>query len=274
MKKVLLFTMIVVLLLSLWGCAIEKDPGVEVYRNEQYAVKEYNGERYLDFYDDSYRVAAGAINQSGELKDGYTISFQSVKEMKDCIELGKFSEADLIAMQSFVKASNGKVAVCDTGELYDVKLPEDTELSRIGWFGAFYTFVAENGSAKIRIHLVSKEERDEYIEKKDVESNSNLKVISKEVNPFTGETVIEYDNLTFNYRSKIVQYTVTTDGNTITFLDKYDYEKSETLPWGISFWGENAGGYFYGTISGFEEMPSREWLASIAVVPYVETATE
>ena len=273
MKKVLSFTMIVFLLLSVWGCAIGKDPGVELYRNEQFAVKEYNGERYLDFYDDSYRIAAGATNQTGGLQEGNTISFQTLKEMKDCIELGKFSEKDMITMQSFRKASNGKVLVCDTDKLFNVKLPENTNVKKIGWFGAFYIFVAENNSTTIRVNLVSKEERDEYIEKKNVESNSNLTVVSKEVDPVTGETVIEYDNHAFGYRSRTVQYTLTTDGGTVTFLEKYDYDKSETLPWGISFWGENAGGYFYGTISGFEEMPSREWLTAIAVVPYSENET-
>ena len=222
----------------------------------------------MDFHDDTYRAVADAINQSGSLEQGYTISFQSVKEMKDCLELGKFSETDLIAMQSYKKASNGKVMVCNTDKLFDVRLPEDSELKMIGWFGAFYTFVAENNSSTIRVHLVSKEERDEYIEKKNVESNSNLAVVSKEVDPVSGETIIVYDNLAFGYRSRMVQYMLTTDGGSITFLEKYDYDKSETLPWGISFWGENAGGYFYGTISGFEEMPSREWLAAIAVVPY------
>lgn len=265
--------MVTVLLLSLLGCSTNADPGIEIYSNEQFSVKEHNGERYLDFHDDSYQIAADAIGHGEALEEGSVVTFKSVKEMKECIEQGKFSKEDLVLVQTYAKASNGKVAVCDTKNLYDVKLPEDTILRMIGWFGTNYTFVADTDSTTTRIHLVSKEERDKYIASKDVEANSNLEIVSKEVD-LDGTTTIVYDNLTFNYRSRIVRYTVTVNGNAVTFLEKYDYGRSETIPWGISFWGEGNGAYFYGTISGFEEVPSREWLTSFAVVPYVETVTE
>jgi hypothetical protein len=269
MKKALSLTIIVIFLLSVCGCGIEMDPGVEILWNEQFAVKELNGERYLDFHNDSYRVAANAISQSSGLKEGYKITFKSIKEMKECIEQGKFTEDDLLGMQTFAKASNGKVSVCNTNALYDLKLPADTSLKEISWKGANYTFLAEKGLVAIGVKMVSKEVRDNYIASWDVESNSNLKVVSKEVESDSTTTIV-YDNLAFNYRSRIVLYTATVEGSVITYMEHYDYEKSKDLPWGISFWGENAGGYFYGTISGFEEIPSRDWLTSIAVVPYTE----
>ena len=272
MKKSLLFLITLILLVSLCGCANVKDPGVEIYRNEQFAVKEHNGEQYLDFHNDSYRIAADATSQN-ELISGHSISFSSVKEMKDCIELGKFTEEDLIAMQKYVKASNGKVAICNTKNLYDLKMPENTSLTKINWYGATYTFIAEKGPVKIKVQLVSKEHWDKYIASWDVENNSNLEIVSKEVDP-NGATTIVYDNLSFNYRSKIVRYTATINGNTITYMENYDYERSETLPWGMTFWGESNGAYFYGTVSDFDETPSREWLTSFTVVPYVETVTE
>ena len=60
----------------------------------------------------------------------------------------------------------------------------------------------------------------------------------------------------------------------MTIQELYFLIESETIPKHVSFWGSINGTYFTGSVGGFTERPSYEWVTSFGLTPYVETETE
>ena len=268
MKK-LLCILLAILLLALSGCA-----GSEVLSNEQYAIREKDDVYYLDFHDNSYAKEAASIDKNGSAIGGYNIYFSSIAEMQDCIKNGKFSKEDLVGMQAYEKADNGKVAVCNVNKLYDVVLPEGFSLKQISWKGLSYMFQLYycneyHGSLRIGNQIDYQNEIAFSTPNFDNGSTLLLSSVDKDRN---GE-ILEFITPTGTHM-KYIRYSYVLNGMTVTAQEEYNLDESEETPSWIAYWGEGNGVYFTGILGGFTERPSYEWVTSFGLKPYAETETE
>ena len=271
MKK-FVCVLLVILLLALSGCASS-----EVLSNEQYVIREKDDVYYLDFHDNSYAKEAASIDKNGSAIGGYNIYFSTVAEMQDCIKNGKFSKEDLVGMQAYEKAENGKVAVCNVNKLYDVVLPEGFSLNRISWKGISYKFdlIGINGGSGY-LRVGDKEDVQNYIERRSLYNAGKelATIVSNSKDAERNADVIIFKAEATGENLKYIRYTYECNGITITAQEEYNLDESETIPGWISYWGEGNGVYFTGILGGFTELPSYEWVTSFGLKPYVETETE
>ncbi len=246
--------------------------------NDTYDIKKNGDELYLNFHKD-YGGASG--NTSGGSQGvipapDLTVAFESIAQMKACIETGNFTSIQLARMQYFPRASNGKVAVCDPDNLYDFKAPEGLLLKQVVWTGVYYSFSFTPDYSAMKyggygsIGLISQERYEEIAQKADLKSgeNANIKILSESVDPQTNGTVICYENR--NGVFKQILYTHTDGENKITIEETYRESDGFEDP-SIRVWGNCGEQHFSGSISALRERPSYEWITSFVLTPYVET---
>lgn len=273
MKK-LLCCLIAVCVMLLCGCGnTSNDPdnvsAVEVLSNDKYSVMESNGEYYLSF-NDNINITTGST-QTGAATPGTTITFKSVKDMRDAIVNGDFSSAQLTGMQNFAKASNGSVAVCNVNELWDVVYPQDLSLEWISWTGPTYCFRLSNDVLEGNVYFTSKSNYEKRMRRAVYEETETFKFTSIEADPERNGTIMTYESQKTGRKGKQIVYTYSENGFDFTVSEKYFFEHSETIPFLITTMAEGNGIYYYWNIGGFTERPSYEWIKSIGVTPYVET---
>lgn len=268
------FIILLALCLLLCGCSSTNAvPGVEVLSNEQYSVMERNGEYYFDFKEAvdlstaSQQTGAATAGSSG-------VNFGSVKAMRDRIVNGGFSAATLSGMAGWAKTTDGDVAVCNVNALWDAYLPQDLELAHVNWSGQTYAFVLQSDDLEGRLCLTTESgyKRMQEILIIDKESN-NLKFTSVEQVAERDATVITYESSVAS-SGKQIRYTYEENGFTVTILEDYFFDQSETVPFVVTGMAEGNGIYYYWDVGGFTERPSYEWIKSIGLKPYVETETE
>ncbi len=262
--------LLAVLLLALCGCS-QKDPAV--LENQQYAIRKTGEELYLDFVDNTYGDKAGN-NGIYTSASGYKITFPTVAKMKECIEKGQFTEAQLIGMQIYEKAANGKVAVCDTKKLYDIRVPEGTVLKELSWKGSTYNFLFGNEDIEGRLYIDGRKDtfefqRDQYNEDK---WGPYFEEISRERDESRNADVVYYTavkNPSLGVKKKI-SYTYEEPGLEIHFDEVYRLNESETVPKRLEFWGYCENQPFWGYMF-FKDVPDHDVITSLRVVPHVET---
>lgn len=107
----------------------------------------------------------------------------------------------------------------------------------------------------------------------------HIQLISQEEEP-------ERDAIVYHYwtgvaTQKKIHYKIVDGSKTIYIQEEYNLSVhdnitpiSETVPYGINFWGMDNGAYFYGVILDSMERPSVEWLSSFGLEPYISSSTE
>ncbi len=262
--------LLAVLLLVLCGCS-QKPPAV--LENQQYAIRDTGEELYLDFADNTYRdkATSNGVNASMGV---YKITFPTVAKMKECIEKGQFTEAQLVGMQMFDRTDKGYVKVCDTNKLYEVVAPEGGKVTEILWKGANYEFAFTGPNFSGRIYIRGGEsfelERTHYGE---AEWGPLFTEVSRSRDESKNADVVYYTVVKSPDMGlrKNVSYTYEEPGLEIHFTEVYGVEDSETVPEIVYLWGYCQGQPFHGSISTFTGAPDYDVLTSIRVVPYVET---
>ena len=273
MKKVLGFLLVLCLLLC--GCGkTNAAPGVEVLSNDQYSVMDRDGEYYFDFKEDV--DLSGGGQQTGAANPGSSgVNFGSVKAMHDRIVNGGFSAATLSGMAGWAKTTDGKVAVCNVNALWDAYLPQDLSVAHVNWCGQTYAFVLQSDDLEGRLCLTTESGYQRMKEIYEIEETNNLKFTSVEQVAERDATVITYESQVAS-SGKQIRYTYEKDGFTVTILENYffDYSETETVPFIVNGMAEGNGIYYYWSVGGFTERPSYEWIKSIGLKPYTETKTE
>lgn len=252
------------------GC-YQADKGNVVLENAQYAIIEDNRMYSLRFYNnemkDSLDSASGSVSPR-------SISFVSVGEMKECIEKGKFSKTDLLTMQYFAKNSRGEITICNLNRLFDATLPNDVPLDGVTWYGQTYT-LGFGGKYTGRIQFCSQDYYDQEVARYKYENNPKLEIISKTSVEDRDATVYVCRNRSNDLYFRDIQYTYTNGDKTIFFVETYNFsELYADTPTRIYFFGYMHGQYFCGSISGFRQRPSYEWLQAFGLTPYEEKETE
>jgi hypothetical protein len=140
----------------------------------------------------------------------------------------------------------------------------------IEWFGDSYVFLIGDNCS---VYLTDKSGYEECAKQNDIESGKS-KIISVDTIEDRNARVVTYESYLSATPRKMVTYSITSGGKTITIAERYNLNESDTIPFSINFWGNCDGAYFTGYMYGLTERPSYEWVASFGLKPYVETETE
>lgn len=261
MKK-LICILLAILLLTLSGCS----RGNEVIRNDKYKIVEHKGEYALQLHDPA---AYSSPSDSGDVLGNapvHTIVFPSVAKLKEALESGTFSDSSLAHMRSnFAKSRIGGIKICNPFQLYEAVLPEGLSAGGVQWFGDAYVFPLGDHGA---LRFTDKEGHDDFAKTRDIESGK-AKILSVTTTEDRNAKVVAYENLAGAPR-KMVTYSHTSGGKTITVAEQYNLDESETVPYRISFWGSCDGAYFTGYMYQLDQRPSYEWVTSFGLKPYTE----
>ena len=263
MKKYICI-LLVILLLALSGCSKE----VEVLSNDQYRIMEKGGQYYMELHKPVGSSSGNALE--GTAQAPYNIQFSSLKELKNAITEGKFTEKQLAHMQeNFPRNKSGNVLLCNVNKLYNAAVPEGVEVGSIHWYGDNYSFMLNEDG---RLNFCSKNAYDEFMSSMEVNADA-VSIVDETTTSDRNAKVVEFKNLLGEPRKRIT-YSFTANTKTITIAEEYHLDESEAVPYRIKFCGTDNGVYFTGYMYGFTERPSYEWVTSFGLKPYVETETE
>ena len=251
-------------LIMLNGCS----RGVEVLSNDQYCIMEKDGQYYMELHKPVSSSPGNTLE--GTAQAPYIIQFSSLKELKNAITEGKFTEKQLAHMQeNFPRNKSGNVLLCNVNKLYNAAVPEGVEVETIHWYGDRYRFVFDKDGW---IDFSVREAYDKFALGYDIESGT-AKIISVNMISDRNAKEVVFEDLLGAPR-KMVTYSYKSEEKTITIAEQYNLDESETVPFSINFWGTCDGAYFTGNMYGFTERPSYEWVTSFGLKPYAETETE
>lgn len=262
----------IVVLLGITSFAFKRDPARMVTENDIYAIMDNDGTYTLRFHEPLPVKDKGNVNVS--LPGGTLVSFDTVAKMKEAIETGNFSKQQLEAIRNRFARKDGEILSVNTNKLYEAALPEEMEATEVTWTGDDYFFTVKNKSdddVSGRLEFDTKEEHDQHKQKM-TEFLERYDDIVQYKEDDRDATVYEY-KLRFGISMRIVMYTLQSNGKTTMVQETYRMSGTEAKFQGVWLCGEQDGAYFYADIEG-DSRPSVEWLLSIGLKPYTETAVQ
>ena len=269
---------VVLLLFSLCGCAEEAKP-------MPYEIVEEDGGYYL--------VLKGAYDQE-QILNGH-VEFESLAEMKNDLETGKFTEEELCWIdRNYPTDDKGRVLMPDLSALIEVSYPSEFKDQTISWRGKYYSFMLrekENSFVGMcaDVDFPSQEEWEEkvdsfkhYYDNPDEHTGIYLEKIAEELERnakvyYTYGYAADEEKVTRIYH-KDVRYTLTLDSKVLYVREFYYRDHylgtDPDIPYVVSIRGEQQGTYFTVSIRDMDERPSVEWLSEFGVKNYVHTAED
>lgn len=270
-QKVFCLMLALLVTLTVAGCA-EISAVNKICENDVYTLEESNGTYWLNFHEQLPKQGGGDSADGQQIVDD--VCFGSVKEMKEAIRKGKFSdEAIQTITRYFQRNPAGDVKTCNINQLYEAALPSDLSVTKVSWYGETYSFSIEGGGITGYMTCGDQALYDDSQEK-------GMGFLSNEDIIIDSQTTVADRNATeYRYTSaygvdvKIIVYTADIDGKNITILESYHSHES-TVPQSVRIWGMHDSKAFYCFVTNFTERPSYEWVTSFGLKPYVETETE
>ena len=206
------------------------------------------------------------------------VRFSSVGEMKQDIETGNFTEAELKQIGRFNYAESTKsnrIATVSTSKLKDAEFPSMFSLEYVTWNGSRYVFsLIDSAGGTAIIQEINKADYDERMQQVYSDSARDDRLISRQTNsPYRNATIDEFKGA-FT-RMKAAVYTIE-DGDRILYvIEHYD---SATLgycsiPRSIEVLITQGSQYTWVYISSPKENPSIEDLKTFDLKDYVEAAS-
>lgn len=262
MKKLICFLIAFAILFPLLGCTGDNTNDNVIAENDHYRIEAAGEKYYL-----SLKGTGSDTSVPGACVEQPAVRFSSLKEMKEDILTGNFTEAEVKELQRFSKNEEGKVEICSMQKLYEPAFPSDLEIKSVVWTGRSYNFVigfktVSTGSVWFTMNHT---EFSNYL----AEFNTTYGSV---------ETVEDRNATIDSYRAgsgkdvRLIKYTITTVNNTTLYINEcYSLDESSTVPNYVQILVDSGGIYLFGTVNSFESRPSVEWLSKIGVREYVET---
>lgn len=262
----------IVVLLGITSFAFKRDPARMVTENDIYAIMDNDGTYTLRFHEPLPDKDKGNANLSSP--GGTYVNFDTVAKMKEAIETGNFSKQQLDTIRNRFARKDGEILSVNTNKLYEAALPEEMEATKVTWNGQTYNFRIESNYDDAVSGTLMFETKDRHNTHK--EDMMKFMEINKDVVQYKEDdrdaTVYEYTSA-FGISMRIIIYTLQTDGKTVMVHETYRMSGTEAKFQGVWLCGEQDGAYFYADIEG-DSRPSVEWLLSIGLKPYTETAVQ
>ncbi len=241
------------------------DPADEL----DYTLLETDGTYYLIFDDIT-------VYNSGGKSEVSTLSFATIKELKDAIKTGDLKEWQKEVIATSFNRDDVGVKVLNLEKLYSPKIPMDGTVDSVIWSGENYSFsmtLDENIFGMLHVYTdvrytnVFESDYKNYFEK-DTISVSNLETLGD------GKTVTYY--CTSAAQLMQVRY-VLTDGNRTFTVDRtYRYGEAEANDEGgydltnITMYCEDGGKKYVVDLFGFVDDSDDNWLLSFGLSEYID----
>lgn len=272
LRKMLCLVLCCILLMS--GCAERR--GELVVENARYTIiRRPNGECYLDIPNDTGK-------QPGCFGDPNAY-FLDMKAFKACIIEGTYPKDEFyVCMATGRRNDLGKLIIVDPERLYDVVLPEEMEVYKIGFnIGVDYTFYilgyCGEDVIKMGMHVCLEANcdciNDRHYEDKPSYIYSVDEVLSKTQTPDGSRT--EYVFKANGKHFKEIQHIYTDGEDMITFVEEYELDSQlapvSQIPDSWDFYGLSQGVYFSGYIEDYNSQLDLEQLRYLGLKPYVDS---
>lgn len=235
------------------------------YSAKDYLLIKKSGKYYISL-DERYHESVSCCDIAP------VIFFDSVAEMKNRILFGDFTEEELKEIGRFYM-EDGLIPITDISKLYEPLYPDDFNGYTVSWTGSnyYYTFYNTDHTRWEYLTISSSSYYPEHIEKLMDYKNQYTEFLSSEC--ILEKVVSEADrNATAFYfkrpghiEFKVVIYQFKNRGTTFTIYEKYELDKSDSVPRFVKVYGDYQGMYFYFSMYDLEERPSVEWLSQFGI---------
>jgi len=266
MRKLSTLLTIVLSLSILAGCS-----------SANYKLIERNGNYYIRL---SNVPADSPLSSdvSGTLEIRPAVIFHSIKEMKNDILTGNFTDKELQQIANFNKNAAGNILVCDVNKLYEPMLPSDFTSLKVTWWGSSYEFLLSGSSIAPTSTFFTFISSNEYANREDPVTfmqTLDTGIVIESITPISerNATVVEYQ-VSASHSIRLVSYKILTPVKTLVIYEYYLYNGNEYVFNNLEIWGKQANQCFHIGMYSPTERPSIEWLSQFGIREYVETVTE
>ena len=256
MKKLIILLIAMLLLMS--GC-----------KYHDYHLTKEDGHYYIQ-----YDIAPNANKQHFIEYFAPNYPFRSVKEMKDTIINGSFTQEQHDYLIKALSNINGRVYVFDIDDLHEATYPTDLDMT-LYFHGGSYSWRTnkdDDDSLSVSMYFTSEEI---FASNRDLEdslrSSKNTEVTSVTTTEDRDATIIDYIRFNGDVIKAII-YTIETDEKTLVIVEEHyiEYEDKSQKPYEVTIYGHEADEYFSVRLYNLTERPSVEWLSQFGIKEYVD----
>lgn len=240
-----------------------------------------DGKWYIEVPDSIAEEQPGSSSSNASIALPEPPKFSSAKELKKMLRTGDIPE-DYIRVLSRIgdvydDGTKKLIEICDPNSICDLKLPKGMSYSYIQWVGNQYYFKIDAESAS-GISCVPEDLYKYWFDKRYQNFlNEHYTVYGEEAEEERNAKVVH--SFTDACQIKDILYKITAEDYELYIREEYIVKyfagmktgahstESATVPSTIFIFGTNGTQYFRGTLRGFEERPSVEWLSSFRLVP-------
>jgi len=207
-----------------------------------------SGYRYVNNGDEAYislRIQNTIARENGDMSQSEkapVVYFSSVEEMKEDIQLGRFSDEELNNITQFARNAEGKIIVPNTDTIPSPTFPDRFEVDRLDWYGGSdfpaYWLKADGAISEVTVYTAEKitEKLDRFywnpkygkdgIEKEEIIPNANGSIAG----------TVRYITNASNEKLKMVHYTFSVDKATFYVREQYLLNSEKESPYFMYIW--------------------------------------
>ena len=207
-----------------------------------------NGYRYVPNGSEAY-ISLGVANENGDKSENIyqsemapVVWFSSVEEMKEDLQLGRFSDEELKNIARFPKNTEGKIIAPSTDTIPFPTYPERFAVDRLSWEGGsgfpVYWLKADGAGAEATVLTAEKmaEELDRFFWNPKYGTNG---IEQEEIMPNANGNIsgpARYITNANNQKVKMVHYTFSVDDATFYVLEQYLLDLQQDTPYFMEIW--------------------------------------
>ena len=277
MKRLIAFICIAAILLGISGCGKTEKEGnlTENAATAPCVLKEENGKFYLQFSESS--ATNTTFNNINAQIAVSSPTFSSFADLKNSIETGSFSKANLEILQK--RAKNGILEIPDPSKLHDVALPAGLAIKKIVWEINSYDFSVSWGNNQnydfgfVTVDMDGGDHDYRFNENFINYTNAADSVISDRIIEDRNAREFVYTNSTGKYKQLL--YQLENNGETLYVVElyclEYNYASltpkylSDTIPLTVQTFCKDEDVSWCTYFEGFEERPSVDWLKTFGI---------
>ena len=252
------------------------------YATDLYTVTEIDGKSYISFADGNEKPQEGSSGNAYILKG---IFFDSLEEMRRKFLTGDFSEQEVRHLKAELKLTDMGFEIPDMTDLYDAVLPEGWSIPYVVLTDKDIFFAIQNdatyneklgdysGESGFFTLLTDEQYEKEY--QKDIASYIE-KIEGNKIQDRTeylGHPCSMYEDVNDDIKLRVVLMKMELEGSTCEIMLTYCIEHpkkeyvSDTVPYRAHIYGSTNEQKFSVYLSGFENGPDLELLASFGIKP-------
>jgi len=266
-RHILALVLTALLLFSLTACS------TVICKTDQCEIYKQGSKYYLKF---AQKSASGSEGSASSSVREYNPTSTSIREMKQKVKSADFTTQEIETLR--LHAKNDILEINRIDKWHEPVMPNDLNISLVTWYGESYSFQISSSIHGFIDIMNSSEYNDLFADEyTNYFERDTFEIISQETATARNATVTEFT--TFAGRLKDIRYLLTLPTANIYVRESYwiqmddpYMEESETVPIRVYLYGTASDGtHFYGSLTGFTERPTEEWLSQFSLREYIET---